>query len=163
MKSLLKLMSVAIMATCVFSLVSCGGDNDEEIINGGGSPTEVTEGMGVHKVVFTVSGAYDKFNWIATANGMTMVNDMPKIATIYDENGVECKQIDNVTSKTFMTNKYGTKLVVAFVVTALKDNQGVVDKLTISLEGFIDDKKVDSKTYEFDNSKDFSETYSLSI
>lgn len=156
------LLCVAMMATCVFTLFSCGNDGDDDVTDGGGSSTEEKHAMGVYKVVFSVSGAHDKFTWIATANGLTMTNGTQHLATIYDENGAECKQISNVTSKTFMTEKNGTRLSVSFVVTALKSDKGV-DNLTVTLEGYVNDKKVDSKTYEFDNSKNMSETYSFTI
>lgn len=156
MKKFICLLSIVMMAFASVVLSSCGNDDDEENNN------EITLKMtAVHKIKITLTGDTDNFNCSALFKGMTWQNNKAEIAEIFDDNGkVLMGQVENFTSLTGNTNKYGTTLVVAVLIS---DNKpGNTGEVIIKFEGYIDGKITNTQSYTIKGSEEKYHSFTFS-
>lgn len=133
------MMTIVLMAMTSLSLISCGDDDDNPKTTAG------KETIAVHKIKITVAGNPDLFRWEANFNGLTWVNNTASPAIIYDENGKEIDFVENFTQVTAQTDKNGSLMAAAMVVTDFDERN--TGEITVTFEGWIGGKRTNSKVY----------------
>ena len=146
MKKFIYLVCMAVMATATMTVSSCGDDEKDEIEN-----TVDNSLTAVHKIKITMTGNIDKFKWSVNFKGMTWHDNVASMATIYDANGNAIEgYVENIPDISGETNKYGTTLAAAVVVTDFGANN--TDEISVKLEGFKNGKLTNAKTFDIKGS-----------
>lgn len=143
MKKYFYFICMVFMSIATVTLSSCGNDDDT---TSGNTDADKTEMIAVHKIKIAVTGNPGTFKWSATFNGLTYHNHKAEPAVIYDDKGNTVEgRVSNFNTITVETNQYGTALAAAILVTDYDmDKAG---DLTFRLEGYVDGKLRNSKTY----------------
>ena len=143
MKKSIYLVSVAMMAVLSLTLASCGGDDDDNVLN----KTTTGSQTAVHKIKFSVTGNVDKFKWTVSFRGTTWDGNVASMATIYDAKGNAIDEyVENIPDMSGETNKYGATLVAAVLVTDYDASN--TDQISFKFEGFINGKLTNAKTFD---------------
>ena len=144
MKKLFGLFTFVMVTMLTVTLFSCGNDENEDIFN----QVENTEITAVHKIKISVTGLPGSFKWSVNFNGLTWHDNKAEKAIVYDENGQAlAEKIENFTSLSGETTKDGTTLAAAMIITDFDANNN--GEITVKLEGYIDGKLRNTKTYTF--------------